>query len=259
MPTPPADASDETRTDAPAPDAPPAPPLDGEAEAAERTPLGADAPPPPPSDPPPALSAADRLQSRPAEPASRERSALPPRLSWTRLLVFGVVGALIATAAVVWMDRAGEDTDLLGRLVEASDEFQPDLVTTNPDQAAGFVMDAFGWPVGVPDLPDLQLVGVGEAAVLSTPALEVGMPAFRYDGLDDESVVVFVYDYVLLDGAAGALVLPDPMYARLAEDPPVDVRRQSGYYVVTWRERSVLYAAVTEDEATSERIAQAVP
>lgn len=235
---------------APHADAPPEPPVDAPSPQLQASPSLADAPTPPAEAP---LSAADRVQFRPP------RSASPRRTSLRKLLALGVLGAAVATAAVLWMGRAGEDADLLGRLVDASESFRPELVTATPDVASGFVYDTFGWPVGVPELPELQLVGVGEALILSTPELEVSMPAFRYEGADEDAAVVFVYDYVLLDGAGDALVLPDPMYARLAEDPPVDVRRQAGHYVVTWRDRSVIYAAVTENEATSERISQAIP
>ena len=204
----------------------------------------------------PATTAADRLQTRPSPPP---RPASPRRSPVRRWIVLAALGALGASAAVVWMGRTTEDADLLSRLVDASDAFRPELTTTDEDAAAGFVMDAFGWPVAAPRLDGLQLVGVGEAVVLSTPELEVGLPAFDYSGAEGESAVVFVYDYVLLDETDGALALPDPMYARLAEDPPVDVRRQGGHSIVTWRDRAVIYAAVTEDEPTSERIARSVP
>ena len=149
-------------------------------------------------------------------------------------------------------------TDLLGRLGAAAPEFRPELVTVDASAAERYVLDAFGWPVSAPELPDLQLVGVGEASVLQTEALDVSVPAFRYDDAQGESLVVFVYDYVLLDGAQGALDLPEPIYARLAEAPPVDSRRQSGLSFVTWRVRSVVYTAVTESEDVAERIARSV-
>lgn len=198
------------------------------------------------------ITAADRVQTRDTSPAPRRGFSL------RRLGVMSLVGAGLAVAALVWSGDDEASTDLLRRFGRSVDVFRPELVTVDARAAERYILDAFGWPISAPSLPDLQLIGVGEATVAQTNELAVDVPAFRYDDRDGDPVVVFVYDYVLLDQTGGLADLPEPVYARLAEDPPVDVRRQGGHSFVTWRRRSVVYTAVTGDEDQAEAIALSV-
>ena len=202
------------------------------------------------------VTAADRVQNRPgSEPRTDSR---PRRLPWLRLLILGLIGGAVVAALTLRGGSTEPDSDLLERLGVTAETFRPDLVTVDQAAAERYVLDAFGWPVAAPQIPGLQLVGVGESSVLTTAQIDVGLPAFRYDTQDGESLVVFVYDYVLLDGTGGALDLAEPVYARLAETPSVDVRRQDGVSFVSWRVRSVIYTAVTDNEDTAEQIARSV-
>lgn len=226
----------------------------------------ADAPgsaPPPPADPPtlvdnsdidwdvvvpPPVSAFDRVQTRAS-------SIARPGSPWRWVLLFvGVLGGLVGLAVVLQSPDPLAEGDLLAALAQSSQEFAPAFVTTTPRQAEEYVADVFGWPIRLPALPGLMLVGVGEAEL--TP--EIALPAVRYDGPDDEWAVVFAYDYAFLDLMRGALDLPEAAYAQLAEPVPVDPRRLEGVYLVTWRERAVLYTAVTASEAAFERIGRKV-
>ena len=201
----------------------------------------------------PATDAFERVQTRPPSPAPIRR-----RFSLPRLGALALLGALGAVAVLVWTGDADESTDLMVRLGRSADSFRPELVTIDAEAAERYVLDAFGWPVEAPALPELQLVGVGEATIAQTQDVAVDVPAFRYDAADGSAVVVYVYDYVLLDQTTGLASLPDPVYARLAEESPVDVRRQGGLSFVTWRRRAVLYTAVTDDEERAESIALSV-
>lgn len=215
--------------------------------------------PPPPSEDPAvsALPAFDRVQTRPpAEPASRFHP-------WMAVLA----AALLALAGVltwsVWPEDSGPES-ILTHLVGGAASFQPELGTTQPEEAQALVLDALGWLVTPPDLPSLAIVGVGipsigsvqPSAAASPMAVEV--PAFRYEGAAGERATVFAYDYILLDRVRTTFDLPDGTYAALSEPTPVDSRVVEGEFVVTWRRRSMIFSAVTPSEAVAERIRQAV-
>lgn len=211
------------------------------------------APPPPPSreHPDPAVSALDRVQSR------VDDSGEPRGTSWgwligLALVVVGVVGVWF------WTHReTAPDNDLLREAVAAYREFRPAAITNDPEEAASWVFENLeGWLVYPPDLEGYQLLGVGAVELADA----VFVPAFRYDGLQGATFVVFAYDYILLDEASemGRLRLAPEVYARMAEAEPVDIRREGDVYVVTWRRRSILFTAVAPGEELAEQISQAV-
>ena len=115
-----------------------------------------------------------------------------------------------------------------------------------------------------PDLPALAVVGVAVPTVATirpsaaTTPVPVQMPVFRYEAADGARAHVFVYDYILLDRMASQLDLPAATYAVLSEPVPVDSRVVGDAFVVTWRDRSILFSAFTTDEAVADRIRQAV-
>ncbi|MEM1056895.1 MAG: hypothetical protein AAGI52_15330 [Bacteroidota bacterium] len=196
------------------------------------------------------VSAIDRLQT------PHEESE-PDGVSWAWLagvvlVVMGIVGVWI------WTHRdTGPDNDLLREAVAAYEEFRTAEITNDPEVAATWVLEnlreVFLFP---PEIEGYELLGVGSADF----AEGVSVPAFRYDGRNGSTFVVFGYDYYLLDRAAesGRLRLAPEVYARLAEPEPVDIRREGDSYVVTWRRRSLLFTAVAPGEELAERISNAV-
>jgi hypothetical protein len=116
--------------------------------------------------------------------------------------------------------------------------------TDDLDLAQAFIYEEFGWPVRVPVLPGTRLLGVGIEEL--TDGVEV--PVLQYQPDEGSPVTVFLFDYAFLDAAAGHVQLAPPIYARLAEDEPVDVRRVEDAYLVLWRRRAAIYTAVTTDE-----------
>lgn len=209
-----------------------------------------------PADPePPPITAADRLQTRPERPGLPLTPAASRRGYWRVMRVVGVLALL--SVLVVWGLRDTSvlvDDDLLDRLVVVADGFQPDLLTVDDEQVAGYIEDASGWIIDVPQLPSLQVVGVGFADLTQ----QASVPAIRYDGADGSTAVVYAYDYVFLDSIAGGLRLADAVYARLADDAPVDTRRLGDAYLVSWRRRAVVFTAVTTSETLAEVIADGV-
>lgn len=207
------------------------------------------------SEAPAPISAADRLQTRPDTPRVPFTPAASRRGYWR---VVRLVAAIAVVAAIlVWVfqrEEGGSDNDLLDRLVAVEAGYQPDLLTVDNAQVARYIEDASGWIIDVPELPSLQVVGVGFADL--TP--QASVPAIRYDGADGSSAIVFAYDYVFLDSIRGGLSLPEAVYARLADDDAVDTRRLGEAYLVSWRQRAVVFTAVTRSEALAEVIADGV-
>ena len=203
------------------------------------------------------LPAFDRVQDRPEVPETER-----PAGRVVLLVVLVLVGIGLA-AWWLWPSEVQSD-NVLVQLAETSVDFQPDLLTTRPDEAQAFVLETLGWLVAPPDLPGLALVGVGLPAIGSvratsaTTLVEVQIPAFRYEGGAGERAMVYAYDYILLDRIRDAYDLPEGTYAGLSEPTPVDSRVVDGTYVVTWRERAMIFSAVTDSEATADRIRQAV-
>lgn len=214
-------------------------------------------PTPLPAEPPrpdtPAVSAFDRVQTR-----TESRIPLTPDASrgayWRTVSRVAVVLALVG--AVVYFARRdpGTDSDLLARLAEIGDDYQPALVTTDRAQAAQYVERTSGWAIDVPELPGMALVGVGFADL----SPQTSVPAFRYEGDGRDDAVVFAYDYVFLDEIRGSYTLAEAVYASLADEPPLDTRRLGGTRFVSWRRRAVLYTAVTTSDDVFERVSAAM-
>ena len=85
-------------------------------------------------------------------------------------------------------------------------------------------------------------------------------PTFRYVGVGSESVVLYAYDYAQLDRASEWLILPQGVFARLAEETPFDTRRldATGDYAITWRRRAVVFTAITSSEEVVERLTESL-
>lgn len=203
------------------------------------------------------LPAFDRVQSA-------ARSTPPSRSPALLRVVVGLLAlAVAAYTAWQWWPSDTDAGDVLVQLTVAAD-FRPELATTEPEAAHAFVLETLGWSVGPPDLPGLALVGVGLPSigtVRATPAatpVDVQVPGFRYGGPGGAGATVFAYDYILLDRVGGSYDLPEGTYAGLSEPTPVDSRVVDGTYVVTWRERAMIFSAVTADEDIADQIRRAV-
>ncbi|HLT48588.1 MAG TPA: hypothetical protein VK002_15245, partial [Rubricoccaceae bacterium] len=189
---------------------------------------------------PPDHPAYDRIQHRPRHERSR-RSRIGGFLTAAALVVAG----LVVTYALVRPDDApGDIQDLLTLAAEHADAVSLEVVTSDLDVAQQYIVGEFGWPIRVPVLPEARLEGVGVAALVEG----VEVPVLRYRTTGDAPVVVYAYDYAFLDAAADRLRLAPPVYARLADEPPVDVRRVGDRYLVLWRRRAAIYTAVTSDD-----------
>lgn len=177
----------------------------------------------------------DRVQDRPeSPPRGRKRN------------VFGLVVLLIAGLFITYLllrpdGTEGGTPDLLTLAAAQAPSVRLDILTEDLDEAEAFIYDEFGWPVRVPVLPDLRLVGAGVAEI----ADGVELPVLQYGDETTGPITVYVYDYAFLDAATGRLQLAPAVYARLAEDTPVDVRRVGDVYLVLWRRRATIYTAVT--------------
>ena len=203
------------------------------------------------------VSPYDRVQDRPTYPVGEPRRGRVPTGVWVVAAV-----AVVVVGALLW-PRPEPDADFLGALDETADVFVPEVVSTRPADAQAFVTEVLGWSIPPPDLPALAIVGAGVPVVTTvrpsagTSETAVQVPVYRYESTAGVRVHVFVYDYILLDQLGGALDLPDAVYAVLSEPTPVDNRVVGDTFVVTWRDRAILFSALTDDPEVAGRIQQA--
>ena len=207
----------------------------------------------PPAEPR-APSAFDRVQTRTPDSSP---------FHWLRALALLLLAGLGLWLAFSWIrgNQPSEESDLLLRMSRAASAFQTATPVRDGDEASAWVFDQYGWPIVIPDLPDLQLIGAGETSLSdpgTAPALEATWvtPTFKYVGSGSESLVLYAYDYAQLDRASEWLTLPQGVFARLAEETPFDTRRldETGDYAVTWRRRAVVFTAITPSEDVVERL-----
>lgn len=203
-------------------------------------------------------SAFDKVQERPSDPS-------PSRWIRTLLLLLALGTGLWLAFSWIRGDGTTEEADLLHRMSETADSFLPSIPVRDGDEASAWVFDQYGWPIVIPDLPGLQLVGAGEtiltqAANPQSPEASWVTPTFKYVGAGSESLVLYTYDYSQLDQASEWLVLHQGVYGRLAEEIPFDTRRldATGDYAVTWRRRATVFTAITEHERVVERLTEAL-
>ncbi|GAB5535341.1 MAG: hypothetical protein Rubg2KO_15900 [Rubricoccaceae bacterium] len=195
----------------------------------------------------------------------QERTPDPSPVRWGRAIALVIASGIGLWLAFSWIRGAppAEESDLLLRMSTAASEFRAATPIRDGDEASAWVFDQYGWPIVIPDLPELQLVGAGETSLSdpeSAPAIDATWvtPTFKYAGAGSETIVLYAYDYAQLDRASEWLVLPQGVFARLAEETPFDTRRldATGDYAITWRRRAVVFTAITESEAVVERLTE---
>lgn len=185
----------------------------------------------------------DRIQTRVESDEARRKVG---RRTLVGIVIFAL--ALLATYYVVRAsdDDTSDSPDLLELAVANAPSVRLGLQTEDLDEAEDYILGEFGWPIRVPVLASSRLVGVGVDEI----AGGVELPVLQYATGENEPVTVYVYDYAFLDAAAGRLSLAPAVYARLAEEGGVDVRRIDENYVILWRRRAVVYTAVTLEDPT---------
>lgn len=179
-------------------------------------------------------------------PAAEQRAT--SSRTWFERLIFGMLclsAGLLIAYLIFRPDNSGSGTpDLLALAASRADLVELDANTGDPAEAESYILGEFGWPVTVPSFPESHLVGVGVDELVAG----IELPVLRYNIGEQSPVTVFVFDYAFLDDASGRLSLSPAVYARLAEDESVDVRRTNDEYVVLWRNRAVVYAAIVHDD-----------
>ena len=180
---------------------------------------------------------------RPAAPAppSEPRPARRPLGQRIALALLLIAAAALIGYTLSRSDDGSADPDVLTRSAEAAGRLQLVLETGDPLEAKGFVLDEFGWRVGVPVFEIASLRGVAIAEV--APAVEV--PVFLYNGADAVEVAVFAYSYALFDQVPDRLRLDASDYADLTSTAPVS-RHIGGTDFLLWRDRDDIYVAVTD-------------
>jgi hypothetical protein len=184
----------------------------------------------------------DDLPSYPGRPPAAEDDGSSPLARVLLVLLALAAVGLIAYAVTRESAVEPEGDEIMARLVVAMDEVELSLSTAQPAVARQYVLDEFGWRVGVPMFDAASLSGVGIATV--APAID--LPVFLYADDEERSAAVFVLNYVLLDQVPDRLHLAREDYERLAAEPRPHHRTVRSQEVVFWRDRGDIYVAVTE-------------
>ena len=162
------------------------------------------------------------------------------------VLIFAT--ALLVAYLIVRSSGGGssDSPDLLTLAASNASSVRLEVLTEDLDEAEDYILGEFGWPIRVPILAGSRLVGVGVQEIVEG----VELPVLQYATSEGEPITVYVFDYAFLDAAEGRLSLAPAVFARLAEDDGVDVRRVEESYIILWRRRAVIYTAVTHEDPT---------
>jgi len=184
------------------------------------------------------------------------RGRKPARVWPLALIVAVVLGvvALVVTFAYLRDDSTGSVPDLLTLAADRAGQAPLTVPTREPEQAADYIFEQFGWPLEVPDLQAARLEGVG----IDPLAEGVELPVLHYRTPANERVTVYAFDYAFLDAAERQVQLAPAVYAHLADPEALDVRRQHSRYLVVWRRRAAIYAAVTPSNDAAQAISEEV-
>jgi hypothetical protein len=191
------------------------------------------------------------------EPPPRPEPLGATRRRWIAALALVAVATVIALVITFafMRQRAGDRIpDLLTLAASRAQEASVAIGTGDPERAHQFILDQFGWPLEVPELESATLVGVGVDPLVAG----VELPFLRYRTTGGGVVTVYAFDYAFLDAASRQVQLAPAVYARLAAPPSMDVRRQDDRYVVVWRRRAAIYAAVTKDARAAAQLSDEV-
>lgn len=193
--------------------------------------------PPPPDDRHPE----DRLPTYPRKQRPNSGGTDGP---WLKAGLIGLltVAALLLVLHAITRERAPEPgRDAVEVAVDVADDVVPALATTDPATVRRFVLDEYGWRIGVPRFAGLDLQGVGMVAI--APMTEV--PAILYRDREGREAVALVLSYAFLDQVPDRLVLADADYAQLADARP-SARRVEGRDVILLRDRADVFIVVTD-------------
>lgn len=202
---------------------------------------------------PPRPSDDDAMEAEDDKAARGRKAARVWPLALIVAVVLTVV-ALVVTFAYLSDDTTGSVPDLLTLAADRAGQAPLTVPTREPEQAADYIFEQFGWPLEVPALQAARLEGVG----IDPLAEGVELPVLHYRTPANERVTVYAFDYAFLDAAERQVQLAPAVYAHLADPEALDVRRQHSRYLVVWRRRAAIYAAVTPSNDAAQAISEEV-
>lgn len=117
---------------------------------------------------------------------------------------------------------------------------------STPDKIFEFIRDELNRQISIPAIDDYSLVGVNITEIVS----QARVPVLKYERAD-ASIVVFVYNYALLDDHPTTLHVRKEILTKLEEENRFLFEQHEDHFVVLWRNRDDIYAAVTANNPHS--------
>ncbi len=158
----------------------------------------------------------------------------------------GGVGYWLAPSSSVSEDLHPVDQTLTARSVVQIDSITPLQELSTPEKTYEFIRQELDRQISIPAIDEYSLAGVAIKEIVSSARV----PVFRYERTND-SVVVYVYNYALLDDHPAELHLSRDILSRLEEQNQFISEQYEDHFVVLWRNRDDIYAAVTRDNPDS--------
>lgn len=143
------------------------------------------------------------------------------------------------------------DTNLITLSVNQANDLTATFPTSSLEQAEEFVQGTLGQRLTLPTIDRATLTGVG----VRKPAPDVSVPAFLYQDelTDNQTLVLYVYNYALLNQFEDRLSLEPGILRQIQEEQHFDLHDLGERQVLVWRNRDDIYVAVTTGDAESLR------
>lgn len=195
---------------------------------------------------------------RPALPLPRIRTLPKPS---KRGIVPAIRRGLLVTILIAAVGLTGyfasrsveqaPDTNLITLSVNQANDLTATFPTSSLEQAEEFVRGTLGQRLTLPTIDRAKLTGVG----VRKPAPDVSVPAFLYQDelTDNQTLVLYVYNYALLNQFEDRLSLEPGILRQIQEEQHFDLHDLGERQVLVWRNRDDIYVAVTTGDAESLR------
>jgi hypothetical protein len=162
------------------------------------------------------------------------------------IVVVGLTGYFASQS----VEQAPE-TSLIAFSVQQAEDLTTTFPTSSLEQAEEFVRGNLGQRLTLPTIDNATLTGVG----VHKPVPDVSVPAFFYqDDLEDnQTLVLYVYNYALLNRFEDRLSLEPGILRQIQEEQHFDLHDLGERKVLVWRNRDDIYVAVTSGDAEALR------
>ena len=181
----------------------------------------------------------------------------PARRSFSPAIRRGLMVTLLIVAVGLmgyFASRSVEEppeTNLITLSVNQADDLTATFPTSSLRQAEEYVRGNLGQRMTLPTIDGATLTGVG----VRKPAPDVSVPAFFYrdEREDGQTLVLYVYNYALLNQFEDRLSLEPDILRQIQEEQRFDLHDLGERQVLVWRNANDIYVAVTPGDAEALR------